>query len=87
MTKQHDVHVVAEPERHSWKVTQGRRTCPPKPRRRRTLSHHRTQGGAVNAARREARRDRVDLVTNGRNGRIRSKDSYGNEGPTRDTEH
>jgi len=77
MTKQHDVHVVAEPERHRWKVRQGRRT----------LSHHRTQTGAVNAARREARRDRVDLVTHGVNGRIRSKDSYGNEGTTRDAEH
>ena len=77
MTKHRDVHVVAEPERQSWKVTQGRRT----------LSHHRTQTGAVSAAKCEARRDRVDLVTHGCDGRIRSKDSYGNEGPTRDTEH
>jgi hypothetical protein len=29
----------------------------------------------------------VDLVIHGRNGRIRSKDSYGNESPVRDTEH
>jgi len=49
MTQHHDVHVVVEPERHSWKVAQGRRT----------LSHHRTRTGAVNAATREARRDRI----------------------------
>jgi hypothetical protein len=77
MTTHHDVHVVAEPERHRWRVTQGRRT----------LSHHRTQTGAVNAAKRETRRDRVDLVTHRRDGRMRSKDSYGNEGTSRDTEH
>jgi hypothetical protein len=29
----------------------------------------------------------VDLVIHGRNGRIRSKDSYGNETPKLDTEH
>ena len=72
-----DVHVVAEPERDGWRVTQGRRT----------LSHHRTQAGAVDAATREATRDRVELVTHGRDGTIRSNDSYGKEGPARDTEH
>lgn len=77
MTKHHDVHVVAEPDSTGWKVRQGRRT----------LSHHHTQTGAVKAATREARRDRVELVTHGRNGRIRSKDRYGNEGIRKDTEH
>jgi len=52
MTTHHDVHVVAEPDSTRWKVKQGRRT----------LSHHRTQMGAVKAATREARRDRVDLM-------------------------
>jgi hypothetical protein len=77
MTTHHDVHVVAEPDSTGWRVKQGGRT----------LSHHRTQMGAVKAATREARRDRVDLVTHARDGRIRSKDSYENEGSTRDTEH
>ena len=36
---------------------------------------------------REAKRRRVDVVTHGRDGRIRSKDSYGNESPVLDTEH
>jgi hypothetical protein len=73
----HDVHVCAESERYGWKVTQGGQV----------LSRHRTQGNAVRAARREARRHRVDLVMHGRDGRIASKDSYGNEGATRDVEH
>ena len=77
MTRHHDVHVSADPDRRSWKVAQGGRT----------LSNHRTQTTAVNAGKRRARRDQVDLVTHGRDGRIRSKDSYGNETTTRDTEH
>ena len=44
-------------------------------------------GGAAPQVRRQAKRRRVDLVIHGRNGRIRSKDSYGNESPVRDTEH
>ena len=36
--------------------------------------------------RRVARRARVDLVTHGRDGRVRSKDSYGNETAARDKE-
>jgi hypothetical protein len=34
-----------------------------------------------------AGRAHVDLVTHRRDDRIRSKDSYGNEGSARDTEH
>jgi Uncharacterized protein conserved in bacteria (DUF2188) len=76
MTRQRrDVHVIAKRVRR-WKVTQGGRT----------LSHHRTQETAVTAARRAARRSRVDLVTHGCNGRIRSKDSFGNDTSARDIE-
>lgn len=53
----------------------------------RTVSRHRTQAQAMKAGRTVARRHRVDLVTWGVDGRIRSKDSYGNESPVRDTEH
>jgi len=48
---------------------------------------YRTQADAARAGVRQAKRRRVDLVIHGRNGRIRSKDSYGNESPVRDTEH
>jgi hypothetical protein len=44
------------------------------------------QESALTAAKRVARRHRVDLVTHGRDGRIRSKDSLGNETAARDTE-
>ena len=77
MSRHHDVHVSTAPGRPRWKVTQGGQV----------LSIHRTQWAAVRAARREARRDRVELVTHGRNGRFRAKDSYGREGAGKDTEH
>ena len=77
MKRRRDVHVAASEVRSGWKVTQGGRT----------LSNHRTQTTAVTAARRVARRNGVDLVTHGRDGRIRSKDSFGNESSGRDTEH
>jgi hypothetical protein len=76
MTRQHDVHVIVNRVRR-WKVTQGGRT----------LSNHRTQHAAVGAARRAARRHGVELVTHGHNGRIRSKDSFGNESTAPDTKH
>ena len=34
-----------------------------------------------------AGRTHVDLLTHGRDGRMRSKDSYRNDGSARDTEH
>ena len=77
MSRHHDVHVMADRKHEGWRVKQGRRT----------LSSHRKQSTAARAGKREARRDRVELVTHGRDGRIRSKDSYGNEGRRRDVEH
>ena len=77
MTRRHDVHVIGNRVRCRWQVTQGGGT----------LSKHRKQATAVRTAKRVARRHRVDLVTYGRDGRIRSKDSFGNESAARDTEH
>jgi hypothetical protein len=76
MVRTRDVHVTADASR-GWAVT----------RSGRTLSRHRTQRRAIDAGRRAARLRRADLVIHGRDGRIRSKDSYGNEGPAGDTEH
>ena len=75
MARRRDVHVIAKRVRR-WKVVQGGRT----------LSNHRTQKTALTAARRVARRSRVELVTRGCNGRIRSKDSFGNETAAHDHE-
>lgn len=77
MPRAHDLHVVIDTIRGGWNVIRdGRR-----------LSHHLTQRRALRIGRRVARQARVDLVTHGRDGRVRSKDSYGNEGRIRDTEH
>jgi hypothetical protein len=54
----------------------------------RDTSHHRTQAHAEAAAREIARNQRSDVVTHGRDGRIRSKDSYGSDpNPPKDREH
>lgn len=71
--KRRDVHVMTQRESAGWKVMQGHRT----------LSNHRMQRTAIAAGRRLARRNCVELVTHGRNGRIRSKDSFGYESPRR----
>lgn len=71
-----DVHVSRDG--NGWKTSQGGDK----------QSHHRMQGAAIERGTQVARRDGVDLVTHGRDGKIRSKDSYGNDPlPPRDTEH
>lgn len=73
----HDVHVVRD-RNNNWQVKQGGER----------ISTHQTQESAVERGKSEARRDGVDLVTHGRDGKIRSKDSYGNDpNPSRDREH
>jgi hypothetical protein len=74
--KTHDVH-TSKLGNSSWKNTQdGER-----------LSTHRTQAAAIKAGKAEAKADRVDHVVHGRDGKIRSKDSYGNDPlPPRDRE-
>jgi hypothetical protein len=71
------IHVFRSGKEHRWIVASGGRT----------ISRHRWQRTAVGAAIRTAKRRHVDVLTHGRSGRIRSKDSYGNESPVRDTEH
>jgi hypothetical protein len=72
-----DVHVSKTPT-GGWKVTQNGNQ----------LSRHQTQANAIQRGRSEAKQDGVDLVTHGRDGKIRSKDSFGPDpNPPRDTEH
>lgn len=42
-------------------------------------SHHKTQGNAIKAARDIAINQRSEVVIHGRDGKIRDKDSYGND--------
>jgi len=54
----------------------------------RDTSHHRTQAQAEAAARDIARNQHSEVLTHGLDGKIRSKDSFGNDPPSRrDTEH
>jgi len=47
-----------------------------------------TQGGAIRAATSIAKHQHSEVVIHGRDGRIRDKDSYGNDPcPPRDTKH
>ena len=77
MDKTDILHVVPDFYRGHWKLM----------RSGRSLGTFPTQEWAVTVGRRLARKNRVDLVTHGNDGRIRSKDSYGNESAVRDTEH
>lgn len=54
----------------------------------RDTSHHRTQKEAESAAREIAQNQRSEVVTHGMDGRIRDKDSYGNDpNPPTDRKH
>ena len=77
MAKKGDVHIVKQPGKAGWDVKQASEV----------QSSHRTQGAAIDRGISQAKRDNVDVVVHGRDGKIRSKDSYGNESATRDTEH
>jgi hypothetical protein len=51
----------------------------------RDTSHHHTQGDAIDAARDIAKNQRSEVVIHGRDGKIRDKDSFGNDPcPTKD---
>ena len=85
MRRHSDIHVTrARPRFQRRRATYGGWTVM---RAGRKLSTCSTQAAACRFALKMAMRNKVDLVIHGRDGRIRSKDSYGNEGPTRDTEH
>ena len=54
----------------------------------RVSSTHNTQSAAEKAAIRVAKRESSEVIVHGRDGKIRSKDSYGKDpSPPRDTEH
>jgi len=54
----------------------------------RASSVHRTQQEAIDVGRGAAKGERSELVIHGRDGKIRDKDSFGNDPcPPRDTKH
>lgn len=75
MSSKKDVHVV--PHENGWATRRQGAD--------RVGSTHDTQADAIDAARQRAIRDRAEVVIHGRDGRIRDKDSYGNDpNPPRD---
>jgi len=79
MSKKKDYHVTRR-SNGSWQVIRekGKRAISIKP----------TQGEATEVARNHARKQKVEVVIHRPNGRIRDKDSYGNDPcPKRDKKH
>lgn len=73
-----DIHVV--PREDGWAVRREGAS--------RDSSHHDRKSDAAEAARDTARRERVEVVTHGKDGKIQDSDSYGNDPmPPRDKKH
>ena len=70
MSKKTSVHVVPRKE-GGWAVKSAGQARP--------ASTHRTQSAAIDAGREIAIRKGTELVTHGRDGRIRDSDSFGND--------
>ena len=78
MAGKRDVHVVKHPDGWATKKEGASRAG----------SVHRTQKEAQDKARTQAIREKVEVVTHGRNGKIRDSDSYGKDPfPPRDKKH
>ena len=76
--KSKDVH-VSKNDAGGWKKTVGGD---------KVGNAHQTQRAAIDAAEKIAKQNRSDLVVHGRDGKIRSKDSYGNDPRSiKDREH
>lgn len=78
MTKKRDIHVV--PHAEGWAVKREGSS--------RASGVHPTQTEALSRGRDMAKQDKVELVTHGKDGRIRDSDSYGNDPhPPKDRKH
>ena len=78
MSKKKDIHVV--PHQDGWATR--------KEGASRAGSVHRTQKEAQQKAGEQAKRERVEVVTHGKNGKKRDSDSYGNDPfPPKDRKH
>ena len=77
MTKK-NIHIVPNGDR--WAIKKEGSNDP--------LSTHKTKALADQQARPQAKKDKVELVIHGRDGRIQDKDSFGNDPcPPKDKKH
>lgn len=70
MASKKNIHVVPG-TKGGWDVKQAGNKAP--------IAHRGTQQGAIDTGRRVAIANQSELVIHGRNGKIRDKDSYGND--------
>ena len=76
------------PKKNIYIAPQGDRWAVKREGNARLISTHRTKALADNTARPIARREKVELVIRGKDGRIQDKDSFGNDPfPPRDKKH
>lgn len=77
-SKSKNQHVV--PSKGGWKVKGAGKSN--------ASSSHKTQKAAIKAGRQKAKKNNSELVIHGKSGKIRDKDSYGNDpNPPKDTKH
>jgi hypothetical protein len=69
MTKSNGVHTVPNPEGNGWVNEVGGNI----------ISHHHTQGTAIDVGRREAIHRETEHFIHNRQGQIRDRNSYGND--------
>jgi hypothetical protein len=80
MAKRNNPHVVPRSDIGGWAVQREGAS--------RASSLHSTQADAIAVARRMAQNERSELFIHGRDGRIRDRDSFGNDPcPPRDTKY
>jgi hypothetical protein len=78
MSNKRDIHTV--PAGNKWSVKREGNNNP--------LSTHRTKAAAEEAGTRVAKKDHVEHVIHGRDGRIQDSDSYGKDpNPPKDRKH
>lgn len=69
MAKKPPVHVVPDKKAGDWKVKQGGKT----------IDKASTKKEALKEGKKEAVKDKTELVEHGKDGKIRNKDSFGND--------
>jgi hypothetical protein len=78
MTTKKDIHII--PHADKWATK--------KEGNKRVTETFDTKEGAQRAGRDQAKKDKVDLVIHGKNGKIQDSDSYGNDPcPPKDKKH
>jgi ribosome-associated translation inhibitor RaiA len=71
MSEKNQHHVVPNPQQGGWDVKVNNSD--------RSIKHFQTKQPAIDFARQKSKDQRTELVIHGKNGKIQSKDSHGND--------